>query len=214
MPDWLSWLIVLPVSYLIGAIPSGVLVARLWRNVDIRNYGSGGSGATNVLRTLGKPAAGLVLALDFCKGVVAVLLAKWIGSDSAHVLTALSGVLAIGGHMWPVYAGFQGGKGVATGWGALLALSPISASATLLGLAVAGITRVVSLGAIVGASAGVVLLIALSVAGVEPIEYIAFAVPSIALIVFKHIDNIKRLIEGRERRLESKSLPERRSSGS
>ena len=205
-----AWLVAIPAAYLLGAIPTGIIVSRLWRGVDIRQYGSGGSGATNVYRTLGKPAAAAVLALDFVKGCVAVLIARFLDAD-AHLLIALAGVAAVAGHTWPVYVGFKGGKGIATGWGALLVISPIASIATIIGL-VALTTRYVSLGSIIGAVAGVVTLLVLSIIGMQPVEYIAFIIPSIIFILFRHSDNIKRLLRGNERRLESKSRPERSST--
>ncbi len=211
MNDTLEWVVVIPVAYLIGAIPNGIWVCRLWRGIDIRQYGSGGSGATNVLRTLGKPAAAIVLLLDFAKGALTVLIATWIAREN-YLLVALAGAIAVAGHTWPVYVGFKGGKGIATGWGALLVLSPIASAATIIGLAIALATRYVSLGSIIGAGAGVSTLVALSIIGIEPIEYIAFVVPVIAFILFSHIGNIRRLLEGRERRLEARSRPERASS--
>ncbi len=212
MNDALIWAISLSAAYLIGAIPNGLLASRLWRGIDIRDYGSGGSGATNVLRTLGKPAAALVLALDFAKGVIAVWLPRLLTDDavSSHLLFALCGSTAVAGHTWPIYVGFKGGKGIATGWGALLVLSPIATLATLLGTVIL-ITRYVSLASILGAISGVAALIILSLIGVQPIEYTAFGAPAIAFILFRHIDNIRRLLRGRERRLETKPRPERSS---
>lgn len=206
-----AWIIAIPAAYLLGAIPTGILVSRLWRGVDIRQYGSGGSGATNVYRTLGKPAAAAVLLLDFVKGSIAVLVARLLDAD-AYLLTALAGVAAVAGHTWPVYVGFKGGKGIATGWGALLVISPIASIATIIGLVIALTTRYVSLGSILGAVAGVATLLVLSIIGLQPVEYIAFIIPAMIFILFRHSDNIKRLLRGDERRLESKSRPERSSS--
>ena len=211
MNETLAWVIVVPAAYLIGAIPNGIWVCRLWRGIDIRQYGSGGSGATNVLRTVGKPAAAVVLILDFAKGSVAVLIATWLANDN-HLLVALAGAIAVAGHTWPVYVGFKGGKGIATGWGALLVLSPIATAATVIGIVIAATTRYVSLGSIIGAVAGVSTLVVLAIIDRVPLEYVAFVVPSIAFILFSHTGNIRRLLEGRERRLEAKSRPERAPS--
>ena len=107
--------IVLVSAYFIGAIPAGVIVGRLWRGVDIRSYGSGGSGATNVARTLGSRAGGVVLAMDVGKGIIVAVIALLV-SDEAWLLAA-AGTFAVLGHMFPVYIKFKGGKGVATGLG-------------------------------------------------------------------------------------------------
>ena len=176
-------------------------------------------GATNVLRTVGKKAAALVLALDFAKGVVVIGLSLLLAGD-AYLLQALAGTLVIVGHTWPVFAGFKGGKGIATGWGAILVLSPVSAAATLIGLAIALLTKYVSLGSIIGASLGVGVLIAVSVIDVpielvnRPIEYLAFAIPAVAVILFSHRENMTRLRRGTESRLDINAADEQSASGS
>ena len=207
MNELFAWVLIAPTAYLIGSIPVGIIVCKLFGGVDPRESGSGSMGATNVLRTVGKKAAALVLALDFAKGMVVIGLSLLLASD-AHLLQALSGTLVIVGHTWPVFAGFKGGKGIATGWGAILVLSPISAAATLIGLAIALLTKYVSLGSIIGASLGVGVLIALSVVDVPfeiadaPIEYLAFAIPAVALILYSHRENMTRLRRGTENRLD------------
>lgn len=207
MNEWLAWVLIAPAAYLIGSIPVGIIVCKVIGGVDPRDLGSGSMGATNVLRTVGKKAAALVLALDFTKGVVVIGLALLLAGDS-YLLQALAGTLVIIGHTWPIFAGFKGGKGIATGWGAILVLSPISAVATLIGLAIALLTKYVSLGSIIGASLGVGVLIALSVINVPieivnaPIEYLAFAIPAVAVILFSHRENMMRLRRGTESRLD------------
>lgn len=207
MNEWLAWVLIAPTAYLIGSIPVGIIVCKVIGGVDPRELGSGSMGATNVLRTVGKKAAALVLALDFAKGVVVIGLALLLAGD-AYLLQALAGTLVIVGHTWPVFAGFKGGKGIATGWGAILVLSPIAAVATLIGLAIALLTKYVSLGSIIGASLGVGVLIALSVISVPieivnaPIEYLAFAIPAVAVILFSHRENMTRLRRGTESRLD------------
>jgi glycerol-3-phosphate acyltransferase PlsY len=207
MNELLAWVLIAPGAYLIGSIPVGLIVSKLWSGVDPREHGSGSMGATNVLRSVGKKAAALVLALDFGKGVL-VIGVSFLLVREAHLLHALTGTLAMVGHTWPIFAGFKGGKGIAAGWGALLLLSPIATAATLIGLAIALLTRYVSLGSIIGTSAGIGVLIVLAVidAPVEvlnaPIEYLAFAIPGLALILFSHRENMMRLRRGTENRLE------------
>ncbi len=196
----IDYLIVVPLGYLIGSIPFGLVVGWLFRRVDVRRHGSGRTGMTNVLRTAGLPAAVLVLALDMAKSVGAVLIAMAV-SDSAAA-HALSGVAAICGHIWPIYVGFKGGRGTACGWGGLFVLSPISGLiASVIGLGMLGATRYMSLGSILGAASGSVALIVMSVAGMEPLGYLWYGLLGAPLIVFSHRDNIDRLRRGEERRV-------------
>lgn len=207
MNELLAWALIAPAAYLVGSIPIGVIVCKAWGGVDPREHGSRSMGATNVLRTVGKKAAALVLGLDFVKGVVVIGLSLLLVRD-AHLLHAMAGTLVMIGHTWPVFAGFKGGKGIATGWGAILVLSPIAAAATLIGLAIALLTRYVSLGSMIGASLGVGALVVLAVADVPveilnaPQEYVAFALPAVALILFSHRENMMRLLRGTENRLD------------
>ena len=207
MNDWLAWVLIAPAAYLIGSIPVGLIVSKLFGNVDPREHGSGSMGATNVLRTVGKKAAALVFVLDFGKGAVMIGLSLLVAPD-AKLLHALTGTFVIVGHTWPVFAGFKGGKGISPGWGAILVLSPISAAVTLVGLLVALVTRYVSLGSMIGAGLGVLVLIVLAVIDVPmdvvnaPVEYLAFAIPAVVLILFSHRENMMRLHKGTENRLD------------
>ena len=207
MNELLAWVLIAPVAYLVGSIPVGLIVCKVWGGVDPREHGSGSMGATNVLRTLGKKAAVLVFVLDFGKGAAIIGLSLLVIGDS-YLLHAMAGTLVIIGHTFPVFAGFKGGKGIATGWGAILVLSPIAAAVTLIGLLVAILTRYVSLGSMIGAALGVIALIFLAIANVPvdfanaPIEYLAFAVPAVALILFSHRENMMRLHKGTENRLD------------
>ena len=207
MNELLAWVLIAPAAYLIGSIPVGLVVCRVWGGVDPREHGSGSMGATNVLRTVGKKAAAFVLAVDFGKGVLVVGLTLLLAPGS-YLLQGMAGLLVIIGHTWPVFAGFKGGKGIATGWGAILVLSPLAAVLTLIGLAIALLTRYVSLGSMIGAGLGVVGLVVLAVADVPvewfnaPIEYLAFAIPAVVLILFSHRENVTRLLKGTENRLD------------
>ena len=207
MNEYVAWAITLVLAYLIGSTPSGVIVTRLWRGVDIRSYGSGSTGTTNVLRTLGPKAAVLVFFLDVAKGAVAVAVAKLL--DVPHLAIALAGVLVVVGHMWPAFARFRGGKGVATGLGVLLFLWwPVGIS-SFLGAVIASATRYVSIGSLVGATTGMAFLAVLIVRGDVEIEYLAFAIPVCVLIYVRHAENINRLIKGTERRLTFGAKPSR-----
>jgi len=182
--------------YLIGAIPVGVLVARVAGGVDIRRQGSGNIGATNVLRTLG-PAAGLLTLIgDVVKGYAAVSLARAL--DPAPAWAAAGAVIAIVGNCWPVFLRFRGGKGVATGFGAFLALAPLAtAPAALVWVIVTATFRYVSLAsmlACVGLPIGVALL-------GYPWPSVAAAVVAGAIIIARHHANLSRLVNGTEPRL-------------
>ena len=214
MSDPVAVIVVLAAAYFIGAIPSGVIIGRLWRGVDIRSYGSGGSGATNVARTLGPRAGAAVFASDFGKGIIVAVIARLVSPDAAW-LVALAGTVAVLGHMFPVYIRFKGGKGVATGFGALVVISPFAGAVALIGVAIAALTRYVSLGSIMGSSLSLALLVVLSVfeltvLGIRhDLWYLLFAIPVGLLIVWRHLSNIDRLAKGDESRLETKPTPRR-----
>ena len=191
-------------GYLIGAIPSGVMIGRL-RGVDPRAAGSGRTGTTNALRTLGPALAAVVLLLDVAKGAVAVLAGAWVGETVGAAdawPSALAGVAAVLGHVRSVFIGFGGGRGVATGGGAMLVLAPLALLAAIpVFLLLVWRTRYVSLGSIGAAVAlplGVALLYSLGRAGVEA----ALAAALIgAVVIVAHRDNIERLRAGTERKL-------------
>lgn len=197
--------IVLPVAYLLGSVPFGVIVGKLWAGIDIRTVGSGNSGATNVLRSIGPVPAGLVLAGDLAKGVVAVLVARAV-SDSPLV-ASLAGTAAVAGHSWPLFAGFRGGRGVATGAGALFLISPIAGGIALIGIIVMAVSRYVSLGSIVGAVAGIVAIIVLAATGNLDPAYLLFGFIATGLIIARHHANIGRLMRGEEHRLGLRLTP-------
>ena len=201
------YLIALPVAYLLGAIPVGFLAGKLSRGVDVRRYGSGSAGATNVLRTLGVPIALPVFLLDGSKGALAVLIAGWVGGSD--VVWALAAVMVVTGHSWPVFAGFKGGKSVITALGAMFVLSPIAGGCALLGFLVAAITRYVSLGSISGALASLVGLLVLVVLGTVPALYLVFGCAAFAVILVRHWENLVRIVHGEESRIGRPSRPRR-----
>ena len=185
-------------SYLLGSVPFGVVVARIMGLGDLRQIGSGNIGATNVLRTGNKLAAFLTLVLDAGKGAVAVLAARAaFGPDAAQA----AGLAAFLGHIYPVFLGFRGGKGVATYLGTLLALSfPVGAATCLTWLVVAAAMRYSSLAALVAAASSAVWALVL---GAPSLIVLALALT--ALIFWRHRENIARLRAGTESRIGKKA---------
>lgn len=191
------------ISYLIGAVPAGYLVGKLVKGIDIRDYGSGKTGTTNTLRTLGLGWAAVVLLADFLKGFLPVLAARYL-LDSNLVAMA-GGLAAIVGHNWPIFIRFQGGRGAATGFGALVAMSPVVAvvCALLMGGIVA-LFRYVSLGTILGAIAVPLVMLSLVLLGWETLDFLIYSALGASLVIFQHRDNMARLLAGKERRLGEK----------
>lgn len=187
-------LLVVIVAYLIGAIPTGYLVGRWLRGIDIRRYGSGNIGFTNVLRVLG-PVPGVITLLgDVGKGFLAAKLGFVTGGANLAIITGLT---AIAGHSWPVYLGFKGGKIIATGFGVLLALAwQVALLALALWLVVFLLTRYVSLASIVAAVSVPVSMILWR----ERVGLILFGLVAAAVALYKHRDNIRRLRQGTEHR--------------
>ncbi len=209
MTEYLVFVFV-PLGYLLGAIPFGYIAGKLFGGVDVRDHGSGSIGMTNVMRTVSPPVAILVLALDMGKAAGAVILARIIAD--VPMVETLTGIAVIAGHSWSVFIGFSGGKGTATGWGALFALSPIAGIvASVIGVGLVGLTRYVSLGSIVAATLGSLTLAVIAVVNdTVPLEYALYGAVGAPIILFKHRDNIQRLIKGDERKLGQKvdTVPE------
>jgi len=199
-------------GYIIGSIPFGLLVSRMQSRVDIRQFGSGKTGATNVLRTAGSKAAAMVLVGDVLKGVLAVLIAGLIfgndllvvgnvglGTLVAQVVAALA---AIVGHNWSIFLKFKGGRGVATFFGGMIALCP---PAALIGGEVffvsAGLTRYASFGSILGVVTVYLILVPLTIIYKFPLEYSVYALIGGMVIIIMHKDNITRLVSGTERKI-------------
>jgi glycerol-3-phosphate acyltransferase PlsY len=189
-------------AYLLGSLSFAVLLVRKATGKDIRQEGSGNAGATNVLRAHGKGLALAVAVLDVLKGTAAVLLARALTGGDARVMAA-AGLAAVLGHVFPVFYGFRGGKGVATALGAFVALAPWATLASLgLMILVVAATRFVSLGSMLGMAA-LPLLAGLVFSAQASI--VAAAAATAVLIVWKHRENIARLSKGQERRLGSRS---------
>ena len=195
-------------AYVVGAVPVGYLVARLFGVTDIRRQGSGNIGATNVLRTAGRVPGLVTLAGDIVKGWLAVTLAGKLGGGTSGAL-AVGAVAAVIGNCWSVFLRFRGGKGVATGLGALLRLTPLATLAALpVFLAVVMTTRFVSLGSLLGAACVPFGAWALG----APRSAVVGAVIVAIIVVLRHHDNIARLRAGTERRLGERRAPSAEAS--
>jgi acyl phosphate:glycerol-3-phosphate acyltransferase len=198
---------VLLLAYLLGSIPFGYLIVRLRGGGDVRETGSGGTGATNVTRRAGKWAGLLTLLLDALKGAAAVLIARltFDGGEGAGWWVAASAFAVVAGHVFPVWLAFRGGKGVATGLGAFLLLAPLALLCALpVFVIVVWATRYVSLGSITAAAlmpVAVWILGSRGGAGVNMLPTLAAAAAGGALIIFMHRANIRRLMRGEENRL-------------
>ncbi len=193
------------IGYLIGSVPVGLLVGRRY-GIDVRDYGSGKTGFTNALRSLGLAPAMLVMAGDVAKGIAPVLIGRVLFDDPWA--TALAGAAAIAGHTRPLFAGFRGGRGVATAFGAFLAMSPLAALLLAgAGGAVLATTRYVSLMSVTGVLAGFLVLVALVLTGLLPAEYLAFGVLATAFVELSHLGNIRRLLAGTEPKIGQGGAP-------
>ncbi len=194
---------VLAGSYLLGSLSFSLIVVWVLRRVDLRTLGSGNAGATNVLRTSGRWPALVVLLLDIGKGIVPVQLVKRLGGSPE--LAGAAALATILGHVFPVYFGFRGGRGVATAFGAFLALFPFAgASAFVIFVTAVGLTRYVSVGSILASLAVMPLAWFYGRIGWEPApsaELFALAALAALVVVLRHASNIRRLLAGTERRL-------------
>ena len=195
-----QYAVVLPLAYLLGSISWGYMLLQLKMGVDVRQYGSGRTGMSNVLRTGGVRSAAVVLTLDIAKGVVAVVMARTvIDTDGAEVAAAL---IVLVGHNWPVFLQFKGGRGILTALGGLALMVPVAAiTATATFLAITALSRYISLGSVVGVMIGALTILALALAGVNSGTYMVYGFIACAMIVWQHRDNIQRIRDGSERRL-------------
>ena len=190
-------LLILFLGYLFGSFPSGYIAGRIFKGVDIRSLGSGSTGATNVLRHIGKRAAIIVFLIDVFKGALSILVAKYFQlDDSWQVATGLSALI---GHIWPVWLNWRGGKAVATGLGIFLGISWQVGLATL-GVFISMITlfRIVSLASISAALALPLIMIISFKSSSFSLPFLMVSLIAMLLVVWRHRENIIRLIKGKE----------------
>lgn len=215
MVFWTAVLAGLVVAYLLGAIPTGYLAGRWLKGVDIRELGSKSTGATNVLRTLGKGPGAAVLIIDLAKGAAAVMVvrwwvgllqaAPWAGAPAAPDLQALTpwavclaGLAAVTGHAKSIWLNFTGGKSAAAGLGVLLAMAwPVGLGGAVAFVAVVALIRIVSLGSMLGALTAIALVLALD----QPLAYRLLVIFGGLYVVWLHRANILRLLAGTEPRV-------------
>ncbi|EFA72594.1 Protein of unknown function DUF205 [Raphidiopsis brookii D9] len=215
MTIWFVWCgLVIILAYLLGSFPTGYLVGKILKGIDIRQVGSGSTGATNVLRTLGKGPGAFVLIIDCLKGVLAINLVYILYSSQLNLmdsslnveawrswLVTLVGLMAILGHSKSIFLGFTGGKSVATSLGILLAINWQVGVGTLgVFIVVIAISKIVSLSSIAGAIAVSILMIVFQ----QPLAYIIFSLLSGLYVIIRHRSNIDRLLAGKEPKIGQK----------
>lgn len=185
------------VSYLLGSIPFGVIFAKLFKGIDLMNFGSGNIGTSNAFRALGPVGGSLVFLCDTCKGFLPIFILTHIAADTPNIaiIGIAAGLFTIAGHNWSIFLHFKGGKGVATSFGVFLGIHPLSA---LLSFAIWGIvtftTRISSIGSMSGATALPIFMLIFK----QPIPYVIFSFVAFALVIFLHRANIKRILNGTE----------------
>ncbi len=204
----ISLLLIAVIGYLWGSIPSGYWMGKLLRgkDFDIRDYGSKKTGATNVRRTLGNGPAAIVLIIDLSKGIGPALLARFVPAlNGGGWGIMVAGITALLGHCYPIFIGFRGGRGVLTGAGATLVMSPlIFLIAAVVAIGTIVISRYVSLGSILGAVTIIVCGIVFRILGLVTTPEVIFLVAGPAFVILLHYDNIGRLLAGKERKLGQK----------
>jgi glycerol-3-phosphate acyltransferase PlsY len=184
-------------SYLIGAIPFAYIISKVFKNIDIRKHGSGNPGATNVYRTVSKPLGILTFICDALKGFVPVFFVTLI-NPSSYLIVLLVALVTILGHIYTIFLNFKGGKGVATGCGIFLAINPV---ATLICLAVFAIILALSkYVALASIFAAITLPISLFLLGAT-IEVVIFSIFIAGIVIFRHMSNIKRILNGTENKI-------------
>jgi glycerol-3-phosphate acyltransferase PlsY len=203
----LAFAFVALVGYLIGSISSGYVVGKIYRNVDLREVGSGSTGATNTFRTLGRGAGVLVATLDIVKGSVAVVFAQLMFSDGnagRSVAEAIAAILVVIGHCWPITLRGRGGRGVATGFGALLFVATPAWATAVAAFAIAlALTRMVSVGSLAAVIGALVGYLIFSATGWLSFNWatLAFIVIAGLIVYVRHVPNIQRILRGVEPRL-------------
>lgn len=209
MTFWIACIAGVAAAYLLGSTPTGYLAGRLLKGIDIRQHGSKSTGATNVLRTLGKAPAAAVLLVDVLKGVAAILLARWLypwlgaPPDAVPWAVCLCGIAVLLGHSRSIWLGFTGGKSAATGLGVLLALSwPVGLGAAAIFLAALAVMRIVSLGSMLAAVTAALLVCVLP----QPLPYRLLVIAGGLYVIALHRANIRRLLAGTEPKIGRSSV--------
>lgn len=203
----LEYIGVIILCYLIGAIPFGVIVGKLTQGIDVRQYGSGSMGMTNVLRTIGARAAAFVFVADVGKGTGAAALGGFLlTSPAAEWGQVAGGAAAVVGHCWPVFVGFRGGRGISTGFGALLLMTwPVALYSLAAFLLVLTLFRYFSISSMVASLTMLVALIPLVAVDEEPFAYLVYGLVAVPIIIFRHRGNIQRLLTGSEPKIGEKA---------
>ena len=195
----LSLLVIL--TYLLGSISFGIIVTKLKKGIDIRDYGSGNTGFTNVLRVVGKGPAAIVLLGDALKGSMGVILGYYLG-EASYSFAVLGGLFAMIGHTYPIYFAFKGGKGVATGLGVILTLAPdVTLIALIIFITTVFISRYVSLGSLLGAMSVPIFMFFLE----KPFPVFLFGFLGALFVFYNHKANIIRLCQGQENKIGKRS---------
>ncbi len=197
-------LFTLMLGYVLGSLPSGFLAGKWCKGIDLRTIGSGSTGATNVLRNVGKGPALVVFLVDVAKGAAAVLIASALTQNNPlnDWIQVLAGLTALAGHIWPVWLGFKGGKAVATGLGLFLGLAwPVGLACFGMFMAVFSLSRIVSLASVVAALS----LPLLMAAGSGSNANLVVALMAMGLVLWRHRSNIQRLLNGTEPKVGEKS---------
>lgn len=187
----------IPAAYLIGAVPWGLVLGKI-NGVDVRQHGSGGTGATNTLRLLGWKVALSVFVLDFAKGLLPVLAMRWL--EASHWAVALVALATVAGHCWSPFIGFKGGKGMATGGGAAVGLAWWLGLLLLPMIVIVALTRYVSLASLIAAVVGPLIALGVSWQGDLPWSWSIGVCAIASIIVYQHRSNISRLMSGTERK--------------
>jgi len=199
---FIKYVLVSIIAYLLGNIATAYFVSRAVANIDIRDYGSGNAGSTNVLRVLGQKPAAIVFLGDVLKGAAAVLIGGYIAGNYGEII---AGIFVIIGHNWPFVLKFKGGKGIATTIGLMLPIDPLIVFSILtIGIIIIALTRYVSLASITGMALFPIAMIITR----KPVEYIVFSLVLSAFAIFRHRSNLDRLIKGTESKIRFKTKSE------
>jgi len=196
------------ICYLLGSIPFGYIIAKLFKKIDIREYGSGNIGATNAFRILGPTLASLVLIGDIGKGICSIYLIHFLNIDNLFILI-IAGLAVICGHDWSIFLRFKGGKGIATTFGVIFALNlKISILGAMVWLIITILTKYASLASITSLAVMLLFMILFK----QPYEYVIFSIIILLIAVIRHRENIKRLRSGKEKKILQKIKIEKKNN--